>query len=151
MLGSYRSIWSGPEVEASPALHFLAPRQRVELAPADAAQLGVLHGQEVIVSDEHGQLRARVAVRDSAPIGTAFLERDLDSDGVNLLKGTEEITFQVGANDGDTISVATTSMSSLVGTISLGTGTTLSTIDSYINAVSGQAAELLSETELTRA
>jgi NADH-quinone oxidoreductase subunit G len=114
VLGSYRSIWSGPEVEASPALHFLAPRQRVELAPDDAAQLGVLHGQEVIVSDEHGQLRARVAVRDSAPRGTAFLERDLDSDGANLLRGPL-VEVRPAAS------------------------------------VNGQAAELLSETELTPA
>jgi flagellin len=60
--------------------------------------------------------------------------------GISLFSSSATITFQVGADDGDTISVATTTMSSLVGTISLGGATTLSTIDSYINAVSGQAA-----------
>jgi flagellin len=50
------------------------------------------------------------------------------------------ITFQVGANDGDKLSVQTVSMSSMVGTISLGSATTLSTIDSYIDAVSAQRA-----------
>jgi NADH-quinone oxidoreductase subunit G len=114
VLGSYRSIWSGPEVEASPALRFLAPRQRIELAPADAAQLGVLHGEEVVVSDEHGQLRARVAVRDSAPAGTAFLERDLDNDSANLLRGPLVEVRRA-------------------------------------TSVNGQAAALLSETELTTA
>jgi NADH-quinone oxidoreductase subunit G len=87
LLGSYRSIWAGPEVEASPALQFLAPRQRVELSPADAAKLALLHGEEVLVSDDHGELRATVVVRDSAPSGTAFLERDLARDGANLLRG----------------------------------------------------------------
>jgi flagellin len=59
---------------------------------------------------------------------------------IALFSGSTTITFQVGANDSETISVTTTAMSSLVGTISLGTTTTLSTIDSYIDAVSRQAA-----------
>jgi NADH-quinone oxidoreductase subunit G len=87
VLGTFRSIWAGPEVEASPALRFLSPRQRVELSPADAEQLQVFHGAEVIVSDEHAQLRAKVVVRDSAPAGTAFLEQDLDGDRANALRG----------------------------------------------------------------
>jgi NADH-quinone oxidoreductase subunit G len=86
-LGSYRSIWAGPEVRFSPALAFLSPSQQVELAPHDAAKLGLRHGEEVIVSDEHGELRAKVALRDSAPAGTAFLEQTLARDGANLLRG----------------------------------------------------------------
>jgi flagellin len=61
--------------------------------------------------------------------------------GINLFASGGTITFQVGANDGETISVSTTSMSSLVSTISLGTTTTLSAIDGMINAVSDQAAQ----------
>jgi flagellin len=60
--------------------------------------------------------------------------------GISLYSAATTITFQVGANDGEVISVTTTAMASLVGTISLGTATTLSSIDSFINAVSGQAA-----------
>jgi flagellin len=61
--------------------------------------------------------------------------------GIALYSGSSTITFQVGANDGETISVSTTSMASLVGTISLSSSSTLSTIDSFINAVSAQAAQ----------
>ena len=39
-LGTYRSIWTSPEVEVAPALKFLAARQIVELNPADAAAPG---------------------------------------------------------------------------------------------------------------
>jgi NADH-quinone oxidoreductase subunit G len=87
LLGSYRSIWAGPEVEASPALRFLAAQQRVELSPADAAELALLPGTEAVVSDERGELRATVVVRDDAPVGTAFLHADLDRESANLLRG----------------------------------------------------------------
>jgi len=60
--------------------------------------------------------------------------------GTYLLKSSATLTFQIGANDGETISVATVSLGSSVGTISLGTSTTLSTIDSAISAVSGVAS-----------
>jgi NADH-quinone oxidoreductase subunit G len=105
LLGSYRSIWAGPEVEASPALRFLAPRQRVELSPRDAAKLGVLHGEEVLVSDDQGELRATVVLRDSTPSGTAFLERDLARDGANRLRGplVEVRTAPSGNGDVETL------------------------------------------------
>ncbi len=61
--------------------------------------------------------------------------------GIALFSTSTTISFQVGANDGEVISVTTTDMVSLVGTISLGSSTTLSTIDGYINAVSTQRAE----------
>jgi flagellin len=60
--------------------------------------------------------------------------------GIQLFSSSSTITFQVGANDGETISVSTTAMASLVGTISLGSSSTLSTIDNFINNVSAQAA-----------
>ena len=87
LVGDYRSIWAAPEVAASPALQFLVPKQRVELAPADAAAFGLRHDETVIVSDDHGQRLARVVVRHSAPPGTAFMERELDEEGANALRG----------------------------------------------------------------
>jgi NADH-quinone oxidoreductase subunit G len=87
VLGSFRSIWAGPEVEAAPALNFLTPFQRIELAPADATRLGLANGDAVIVSDRSGEVHARVVLRDATPPGSAFLERDLDSDGAGLLRG----------------------------------------------------------------
>jgi flagellin len=60
--------------------------------------------------------------------------------GIYLLNNAATLTFQVGANDNEVISVSTVSLGSAVGTISLGQATTLSTIDSAINNVSSQRA-----------
>ena len=60
--------------------------------------------------------------------------------GINLFSSATTVTFQIGANDGDTIAVATASMSSLVGTVTLGGSSTLSSIDGYISNVAAQAA-----------
>jgi flagellin len=62
--------------------------------------------------------------------------------GIQLFNSSTSITFQVGANDGETISVATSAMASLVGTITLGQSTTLSSIDGFISSVSAEAAAL---------
>jgi flagellin len=58
--------------------------------------------------------------------------------GVALLNGGATITFQVGANDGEQIAVKTITLSSTVGTISLGN---ISGIDEAINKVSSAAGE----------
>ncbi|MGH2852387.1 MAG: molybdopterin-dependent oxidoreductase, partial [Solirubrobacteraceae bacterium] len=87
-LGSYRSIWAAPEVEASPALRFLVPRQRAEISPADAARLGLRHGEEMLVVDADGTgVRAQIALRDAVPAGTVFLERGIASEGAQRLRG----------------------------------------------------------------
>ncbi len=57
--------------------------------------------------------------------------------GISVLSSAATLTFQVGANDGNVITVATVSLGSSIGTISLGTSTTLSSIDAAINLVSG--------------
>jgi NADH-quinone oxidoreductase subunit G len=87
LLAGYRSIWASPEVAASPALEFAVPRQRVELCPADAQALRVRHDEAVIVSDGEHEIRARVVLREATPSGRAFLERELDADGANVLRG----------------------------------------------------------------
>ena len=58
--------------------------------------------------------------------------------GIFLLNTVQSITFQVGANDGESISVSTISLGSSVGTFSLGSSTVLASIDAAINAVAGQ-------------
>ena len=50
------------------------------------------------------------------------------------------VSFQVGANDGEQISVTTMSMGAMVGAISLGSTTALASLDASINAVSAQRA-----------
>jgi NADH-quinone oxidoreductase subunit G len=85
---SYRSIWTAPEVAASPALAFLHPRQRVEVSPSDATRLGLADGVETLIADERGaEIRARVALRDGVPAGRVFLQRGLATDSAERLRG----------------------------------------------------------------
>jgi flagellin len=63
---------------------------------------------------------------------------------ISLFSSSTTITFQVGANDGESIAVTLTAMSTLVSAstagFTLGSATTLSTIDTMIDAVSTQRA-----------
>jgi len=59
---------------------------------------------------------------------------------IHLLDTAQTITFQVGANDGEVISVATVSLGSAVGTIDLTSSTVLADVDRAIDAVSTQRA-----------
>src|SRR5579884_2924139 len=71
-LGTYRSIWAAPEVEASPALQFTVAEQVVELSPQDARRLGIGHGDAVQVAQNGTRLSGRAQVRTGVPEGTAF-------------------------------------------------------------------------------
>jgi len=73
-LGTYRSIWWGPEVAASPALQFARARPRVELSPADAQRLELFDGDKVDVSGDGATVSAVVSVRAAVPAGSAFVE-----------------------------------------------------------------------------
>jgi NADH-quinone oxidoreductase subunit G len=88
-LGTYRSIWAGPEVAASPALKFLKARPRVELSPTDAKRLSLLDGDRVVVgSDDTAAVDAVVALRAAVPPGSAFLEGNgVDGPLVEVRKG----------------------------------------------------------------
>ena len=87
-LGTFRSIWAAPEVEVSPALKFLVPRQRAELSPQDAQRLGVQQGQKVTIGVDGSSVKATVAVRSDMPAGTVFLEENVAEDGANALNGS---------------------------------------------------------------
>ena len=78
-LGTFRSIWSGPEVAASPALKFLSPKDRVEMSPADAERLGLRHGDKVTLGEDG--VRATVHLREAAPAGSVFLEEGTTLEG----------------------------------------------------------------------
>jgi NADH-quinone oxidoreductase subunit G len=87
-LGTFRSIWAAPEVEASPALKFLARSATLEVSPADADRLGVEHGDRVRVGNDDRTVEARVALRGNAPVGTVFLDAGLAEGGASeLLNG----------------------------------------------------------------
>ncbi len=87
-------------------------------------------GDKLAIASEVSQLQSEIA-----RIGTTA-----QFNGIALFSGTTTISFQVGANDGETIAVTTQDMSTLVGTVSLASATALSTIDGYIGAVSNQRA-----------
>ena len=97
-LDSYRSLWSAPEVQASPSLAFLHPQQRAEIAPADAQRLGVRDGQRVTVcAPTNGQpaagqegagareVQATVALRHALTPGVVLLQDGLERDSANAL------------------------------------------------------------------
>jgi NADH-quinone oxidoreductase subunit G len=86
-LGTFRSIWVGADVEASPALKFLAPRQMVEMAPSDAQRLGVRHGEKVLVGGDGATVEATVALRDAALPGSVFLQTGITTNAANVLDG----------------------------------------------------------------
>ncbi len=84
-LGSYRDLWAGEVPERNPALRFLAPGQRLEVAPADAERLGLEHGAPVTVRSNGHSVDALVAVRSRMRPGAGFLIDGTAKDGANLL------------------------------------------------------------------
>ncbi|HEV3001126.1 MAG TPA: flagellin [Solirubrobacteraceae bacterium] len=71
--------------------------------------------------------------------------RQAEFNGIKLLNQNQTITFQVGANDGELIGVATISLSAAIGTSALAlstaaTATDLSELDDALSAVSQQRA-----------
>jgi NADH-quinone oxidoreductase subunit G len=88
-LGTYRDLWAGEVAERNPALRFLVPDQRLELAPADAERLGLGHGTDAEVSSNGTSVRARVAVRSRMRPGTGFLIEGTAQDSANRLSELE--------------------------------------------------------------
>jgi NADH-quinone oxidoreductase subunit G len=84
-LGTFRSIWAASQVERSPALKFLRAQQRAELSPADAARLGVRHGDRVTVASDGAQVNAIASLRAAVPEGSVFLESGIADDSASEL------------------------------------------------------------------
>jgi NADH-quinone oxidoreductase subunit G len=94
-LGTYRSIWASTEVEISPALAFTIAEQLVELAPQDAAALGIEHGAAVQIAQNGTRLAGRAAIRTGVPAGTTFLAAGIAENSANAL--TESLVEVVKA------------------------------------------------------
>ena len=94
-LGTYRDLWTGPITELNPALRFLAPQQRVELAPADAERLGLKSGDQVDVAQNGTSLRAKVAVKERVSEGACFLIEGTAEDNANALLNGAPATVQI--------------------------------------------------------
>jgi NADH-quinone oxidoreductase subunit G len=73
-LGTFRSIWNATEVRVSPALRFLHPKLRLEISPADAQRLELFQGDRVVVGSDGHTVDATVALRDTMPEGSVFME-----------------------------------------------------------------------------
>ncbi len=99
-LGTYRDLWAGEVTELNPALRFLAPAQRVELAVADGERLGLTDGDEVEVRSNGSSVRARVALRERMRPGAAFLIEGTAEQNANRLNGAEVVEIIPTANPG---------------------------------------------------
>jgi NADH-quinone oxidoreductase subunit G len=84
-LGTWRSLWSSKEVEVSPVLKFMRPRQVVELSPADAQALGINEGDRVEVASNGTKVRGAVRLRASVPGGSVFLTEGTPEEPANAL------------------------------------------------------------------
>jgi NADH-quinone oxidoreductase subunit G len=84
-LGTWRSLWAAPEVDLSPALRFMRPRQVVELSPVDADRLGVRDGEQVEVGGNGTRVRGAAKLRASVPPGSVFLVEGTHEEPANVL------------------------------------------------------------------
>ncbi len=95
-LGTWRSLWAAPEVDLSPVLRFMRPRQVVELSPVDADRLGVRDGDEVEVGSNGTRVRGAARLRASVPGGSVFLAEGTHDQPANLLTDPVVAVRRVG-------------------------------------------------------
>jgi hypothetical protein len=57
------------------------------MSPLDAKHLGLHNGESVLVGVERQTVNATVALRDSSPAGSVFLEDCIGRDGASALSG----------------------------------------------------------------
>jgi NADH-quinone oxidoreductase subunit G len=82
MLGSAATLWSGPAVEHSPSLRFLASTgPQALLSVEDARRLGVESGDEVELHAGLGSVMATAVVRTGVPAGSVFVSPPALSEG----------------------------------------------------------------------
>jgi NADH-quinone oxidoreductase subunit G len=93
-LGTFRDLWANETTERNVALQFLAPEQRVEIAPADADRLGLGDGDEVQVRSNGTSVRARVSLRERIRPGSAFLIEGTAQNNANLLNGAKTVELE---------------------------------------------------------
>jgi NADH-quinone oxidoreductase subunit G len=84
-LGTFRSLWASKEVDVSPSLQFLRPRQVVELSPGDAQALGIRDGDRVEVGSNGTRVQGAVKLRAAIPGGSVFLAEGTHEEPANAL------------------------------------------------------------------
>ncbi|HKH42466.1 MAG TPA: NADH-quinone oxidoreductase subunit NuoG [Solirubrobacterales bacterium] len=85
VLGTYRDLWAADVTKRNPALRFLMPHQKLELAAKDADNLDLSNGDLVTVSVNGHSVEATVAIRERMREGAAFLIEGTDESNANLL------------------------------------------------------------------
>jgi NADH-quinone oxidoreductase subunit G len=85
VVGTYRDLWAGEVSERNPSLRFLKPKQTLEIAPTDAARLGIGQGEDVEVRSNGTSVRARAAIRERIRPGSAFLIEGTAEQNANAL------------------------------------------------------------------
>ena len=85
MLGTHRDLWATDVTKRNPALRFLMPKQKLELAAKDAESLELNGGDEVTVSVNGHSVEATVAIRERMREGAAFLIEGTDEANGNAL------------------------------------------------------------------
>jgi NADH-quinone oxidoreductase subunit G len=85
LLGTRRDLWADEVTERNPALRFLVPDQKLELAAEDAKELELANGETVTVSVNGTSLEARVAIRERMRPGAAFLTEGTREGNANVL------------------------------------------------------------------
>ncbi|MGN6816061.1 MAG: NADH-quinone oxidoreductase subunit NuoG [Solirubrobacterales bacterium] len=95
-LGTYRDLWAGPITELNPPLKFLTPRQRVEIAPADAERLNLKTGDKVRVGQGGTGVEAEVQVKERVRPGVCFMAEGLADGNANALLngGPVQVTIE---------------------------------------------------------
>ena len=93
-LGTFRDLWADEVTERNPALRFLRPEQRVELAIADAERLGISQGDEVEVRSNGSAVRARATIRERMRPGAVFLIAGTAQENANSLNGAELVEIR---------------------------------------------------------
>ncbi|MET0769257.1 MAG: NADH-quinone oxidoreductase subunit NuoG [Solirubrobacteraceae bacterium] len=99
-LGTWVPLWAAPEVDLSPALRFMRPRQVVELSPADAERLGVRDGDQVEVGSNGTRVRGAARLRAAVPGGSVFLVAGTHDEPANALHEPFVAVRRVGADEG---------------------------------------------------
>jgi NADH-quinone oxidoreductase subunit G len=103
VLGTYRDLWATDVTKRNPALRFLMPKQKLELAAKDAEKLELGNGDEVTVSVNGSSIEATVAIRGRMREGAAFLIEGTDEANANVLTNgvTQRIEIMRGRSAGE--------------------------------------------------
>ena len=96
VLGTYRDLWAADVTKRNPALRFLMPKQKLELAAKDAEALELASGDEVTVAINGHSIEATVAIRERMKEGAAFLIEGTDEANANVLTNGVPQRIQVG-------------------------------------------------------